>query len=50
MDQEWRKGRGRGERVSLFSLSAALKATSPHNASAAVAGPPSHSDSRSDHL
>lgn len=37
-------------RVSLFSLSAVLKKTSPHNASAASDGPPSHSGSRSDHL
>lgn len=35
------KGRGgEGERVSLFSLSAVLKTTSPHNASAAADGPP----------
>lgn len=35
----WRRG-GEGERVSLFSLSAVLKTTSPHNASAAADGPP----------
>ena len=35
-----RGGDGRGERVSLFSLSAVLKTTSPHNASAAADGPP----------
>lgn len=29
-----------GEGVSLFSLSAVLKTTSPHNASAAADGPP----------
>lgn len=33
-------GEGEGERVSLFSLSAALKTSSPHNASAATDGPP----------
>lgn len=33
-------GDGEGVRVSLFSLSAVLKTTSPHNASAAADGPP----------
>lgn len=39
---EWTEERrgGGAERVSLFSLSAALKTTSPHNASAAADGPP----------
>ena len=34
------EGKGEGERVSLFSLSAVLRKTSPHNASAAADGPP----------
>lgn len=38
---EWmEEGEGEGERVSLFSLSAVLKKTSPHNASATVDVPP----------
>lgn len=38
---EWmEEGKGEGERVSLFSLSAVLKKTSPHNASATVDVPP----------
>lgn len=34
-----RGGEGREKGVSLFSLSAVLKTTSPHNASAAADGP-----------
>lgn len=41
MDRRKKKGgTGGGRRVSLFSLSAVLKTTSPHNASAAADGPP----------
>lgn len=40
MDGGCRKGRGGRKGVSLFSLSAVLKTTSPHNASAAADGPP----------
>lgn len=38
--KKWGNQEVEGERVSLFSLSAALKKTSPHNASAAADGPP----------
>lgn len=40
MDRGMRRGGDGRERVSLFSLSAVLKTTSPHNASEAPDGPP----------